>query len=206
MRVLITGCMLLASGLLFADQTPNANPPVAHHHARAKYHARRTAASRRSPKSAGRCEHMVTVINGQSPMTTCSDVPANLVASSGVPGRQNAQERASSSGRVEIINGTAWSTRTFSEVEKQLDLTPAERARTHPVVTGIASSATEAEKAQPVVVAVASSELANTGSAQPVVVGIASSGLDSNRSAAPVAVGVAPIAPKRPPYRRPDPQ
>ena len=193
MRALLVGVLLLASSALFADQQPNANPHAKRHHVRAKYHPRQRT-------STARCEHVVTVINGDSPMTTCSDLATGEVASS----RGRATQAVP--GRVEIINGTSWTTRTFSATEKQLDVSPAQRAKAHPVVTGIASSATESEKPQPVVVAVASSEMAvGAGTAQPVVVGIQSSGLDSNHSVAPV-VDLAPIAPKRPPYRRPDPQ
>lgn len=199
MRLLVAGFVLLASGLLFADHKPVSNPHAKQHHVRAKYHARKMA------NSAG-CEHVVTVINGDSPMTTCSDVLTAPVGSSQSAGKGPATQ-STMSGRVEIINGTSWSTRTFSATDKQLDLSLAQRAKAHPVVTGIASSATETEKPQPVVVAVASSEMAGgAGTDQPVVIGIASSGTDRSRSVAPGAVDVAPIAPKRPPYHRPNPQ
>ena len=199
MRLLVAGFVLLAASVLFADQKPNSNPRVKQHHVRAKYHPRKSA------NSAG-CEHVVTVINGDSPMTTCSDVPTGPVGPSQSAGKGGATQRTMSD-RVEIINGASWSTRTFSATEKQLDLSPAQRAKAHPVVTGIASSATETEKPQPVVVAVASSEMAGgAGTDQPVVVGIASSGMDRNRSVAPGAAGEAPVGSKRPPYHRPNPQ
>jgi hypothetical protein len=129
---------------------------------------------------------------------------------------------------AEILNGTRRETRVFNGPADALVGSGLVRQGPHAVVIGIASSGSrtgngatapvvvgiassnshpEGGSAQPVVIRIASSGAeSEAGTAQPVVVGIESSGLDGAvNQTQPVAIGIAPHAPKRPPYRRPQP-
>jgi len=106
---------------------------------------------------------------------------------------------------VKIINGTEWETRAFSEAETAPAAGTAAVQKAEPVVVNVASSDSRAAQpnAGPVVVGIASSGMQNAGN-QPVVVQVADHGTSADRGAEPsVVTGVSPTQPKRPPYHRP---
>lgn len=155
----------------------------------------------------------VAVLNGTAMRTQVFDVAQPQPVSAKKPGHHRRSRHVMRTAAatppaeysVKIINGSEWETRSFTPEANAQAAGPVATQKAEPVVVNVASSESRAaqQNAGPVVVGIASSGMQGAGN-QPVVMQVADHGTSTDKAAEPsVVTGVSPTQPKRPPYRRP---